>query len=651
MKSINRVILLLCMLICIAKSLFCVPAKAGINCMIRTGVSPEDTARINNLIRKGFMLSKMRSKEKLDNTEIQVYIDSATMLCERLRIDFPPMLHLLKAEFYFAVSDFNTAEQEAKKCLEKAGNSREYLTQAKALIFLGNYFHRTGSFSESVDNYSKCINLAKEKKLKGIIPACYNGQAKVMKTVGDLKGESRYYELQAEAAMSENVLRYAMDAWCSNGSLFLEKMRDPRKADSLLKKCLNMSMIKKDSIFTAFTSAQLGWNFYLEKMFDSSMFYYNQSLNHSLPSKQHSSSANSLGNLGTINRDLGNYDEAVKYYDKAIEQARMVNDWYNLQWIYMDMSNMYLSRGDTANAFINHVQFKKYSDEWIKSETARGVIDARIRYEVDTHNKEVALLSLRLKNNRILNYGFLGLILLTVTIGLLIFRGLKLEDRRRMSEMNHKISELTQANLRQQMNPHFIFNTLNSIQYYMYQHDKLATNTYLTKFSSLMRKILENSSKTSIPLRDELDALTLYMDLERLRFKDKFIYEIAVDEEIDPLLYKVPTMLIQPYVENSICHGLMPKGNEGLVKIDLKLQNNHLVCTIEDNGIGRKAAQEKKKIKDGNHNSMGTQIVSSRLELVNSLYGTDLHTVYTDLKNDAGEAVGTRVEIHIPVMT
>ena len=201
--------------------------------------------------------------------------------------------------------------------------------------------------------------------------------------------------------------------------------------------------------------------------------------------------------------------------------------------------------------------------------------------------------------------------------------------------MNRKISEITQANLRQQMNPHFIFNTLNSIQYYMYQHDKLATNNYLTKFSSLMRKVLENSQHTSVSLRDELEALKLYLELEMIRFKDKFDYEITVDDEIDTLLYKVPTMLIQPYVENSISHGLIPCEGKGLVKIDLKLENEYISCTIEDNGIGRDAAQEQKRKKEVNHNSLGTQIVASRLELVNALYGTSLKTIYTDLKSPA----------------
>ena len=185
----------------------------------------------------------------------------------------------------------------------------------------------------------------------------------------------------------------------------------------------------------------------------------------------------------------------------------------------------------------------------------------------------------------------------------------------------------------------------------MYQHDKLATNNYLTKFTSLMRKVLDNSQHTSITLNDELDALRLYLELESIRFKDKFDYSITVDEEIDTLLFKIPTMLIQPYVENSICHGLMPGEGKGMLKIDLKLEDDHISCVIEDNGIGREAAQKRKATQGENHNSLGTQIVSSRLDLVNALYGTSLKTIYIDLKNKDGEPMGTRVEIHIPIMT
>src|SRR5690606_25542221 len=122
---------------------------------------------------------------------------------------------------------------------------------------------------------------------------------------------------------------------------------------------------------------------------------------------------------------------------------------------------LYLAERDTTNAFRSFVLFKQFNDSVIIKRSSQGLTEARVRYEADMHNKEVALLSMRLKNNRLLNAGILGFFILAVIIGLLIFRGSKLKDRRRMSEMDRKISELTQVNLRQQMNPHFIFNTLN----------------------------------------------------------------------------------------------------------------------------------------------------------------------------------------------
>ncbi len=656
MKAINRTIILVCFVLSIFPAILTAGSKAGVKTLVRTSVSSEDTARLNNLVRKGFIGIKEKVKGGMNLDLTGAYIDSAVLLCERKKIDFPPMLHLLRAEYFYMKGDFSSSEGEAKMAEVVSDDIKEYGTQANALLFLGQYYHRTGFFRESIDHYQKAIQLSEKEGLKHIISRSHYGMANVYNTIGDLKAYRNSLQLMIETGIAEDEYRLTGSGYYHLGTSYCgdsstAERRNFRKADSLLKKSLSYALSKKDTSITSLSLANSGWNFYLERMYDSALYYYEKSLKYSLPAKLFPYASNSLGNIGTIYRDLNDHETAIKYYQKAIDQAKKIEDLYNLQWIYMDMSNMYLKSGDTANAYITHVQFKKYSDSWIKSENAKGVTDARIRYEADTHNKELALLSLRLKNNRILNYGFIGLIILTVTIGLLLFRGSKLEDKRRITEMNHKISELTQANLRQQMNPHFIFNTLNSIQYYMYQHDKLATNTYLTKFSSLMRKILDNSSNTSIPLRDELDALILYLDLERLRFNNKFNYEINIDDEIDPLLYKVPTMLIQPYVENSICHGLMPKEDKGLVKIDMKLENSHILCTIEDNGIGRKAAQERKKMKDPSHNSLGTRIVSSRLDLVNSLYGTDLRTVYTDLKNNEGEPVGTRIEIHIPVMT
>jgi len=605
-----------------------------------------DTARINDLARKGF---KYISEKKIDKAK--AYIDSALAVCKSERIETTALLNLLTAHYSFTIGDFLKASDDATRAMQQAKDEGNENVLARTYVFLGRYYLRTGFFSESLDYFTNSIDIAKKNNIRGILPNGYAGQADVYRVIKDYKN----YKLALDNLIKESVKEGNTDAEIRGLYYLGTQLADPEKkfkpADSILKMCYEKALINRDTIHLSSSLANLGWVFYLQQMYDSSLVYYNKSLKFSIPGRLHSAAANAYGNIGTINRDLGNTTESLKNYKESIGQAKQVNDWYSLQWVYADMSKMYLQKKDTSRAYLYYVQFKRFNDSLIYSTNAQGTTDATLRYETDTHRKEVELLSLRIKNQRLMLYGFFGLILLTILISLLLYRGSRLKARRRISEMNQKISEITQANLRQQMNPHFIFNTLNSIQYYMYQHDKLATNNYLTKFSSLMRKVLENSQHTSIPLNDELDALTLYLELERIRFKDKFDFKINVDEEIDVLLFKVPTMLIQPYVENSICHGLIPAERNGFIEIDLKLEKDYISCSIEDNGIGREASQKRKAKSENNHNSLGTQIVSSRLDLVNALYGTSLKIIYTDLKNDKGEPEGTRVEIHIPIIT
>ncbi len=609
-----------------------------------------DTSEINRLTHLAFSSGTVKGKmQSVDN--MKAYIDSAELLCRQANIEIPAMLHLARADYFFLTSDFSNAYQEATIAQKMADKSGKSDVLARTLNFLGNYSLRTGSFSKSIEYFTESIEIARKKRLKGYIPMNYWGISQVYRNLANQAEYRNTLQLFIDAAIAENDTTYIKSGYLLLGTDFTNDKRDFNKADSLLKKCFELSLMTNDTGNISHSLANLGWNSYLEKKYNDALEYYNRSLSYSVPSKQYIFSANSLGNKGTIYRDMGDVENSLKYYLESIEQAKMGNDIYDLQWVYGDMSEMYLRKKDTANAYLSFVLFKKYSDSWLKSTNLEGQAEAKIRYEADTRNKELELLSLRIKNQKLLIYGYTGLFVLCLAIGLLLLSRSRINTKRRISEMNQKISEVTQANLRQQMNPHFIFNTLNSIQYYMYQHDKLATNNYLTKFSSLMRKVLENSQHTSVPIRDELDALTLYLDLEKIRFKDKFDYVINVDEEIDPLLYKVPTMLIQPYVENSICHGLMPGNGNGMIKIDLKLKKEYISCIIEDNGIGREAAQMKKNKVENNHNSLGTRIVSSRLDLVNALYGTSLKTVYTDLKNDSGEPKGTRVEIHIPILS
>ncbi len=241
-----------------------------------------------------------------------------------------------------------------------------------------------------------------------------------------------------------------------------------------------------------------------------------------------------------------------------------------------------------------------------------------------------------------------------ITIIILLFSALVIiywtrvqrrREKRRM-ELNRKISKMELRALRSQMNPHFLFNTLSSIQHFITVNKSKEAIQYLSKFARLMRTILENSKKSEIPLRSELEALDLYLLLESFRFKEKFNYEIVIEDELDQDYDHTPPLLIQPYVENAIVHGMMHKREKGNIFVHLKREEDMLLCVVEDDGVGREKALEFKK---GKHESSGLSITKERLEIINSTRKSNLSVKIIDLKDDEGNATGTRVEIHIPL--
>lgn len=218
-------------------------------------------------------------------------------------------------------------------------------------------------------------------------------------------------------------------------------------------------------------------------------------------------------------------------------------------------------------------------------------------------------------------------------------------------EMERKMLEAERKALRAQMNPHFIFNSLLSIQNFLAQNDRKSAYTYLARFGKLMRSILENSDKTYVPIEEELTVLRLYLQMEALRADHSFQYEIMVDKKLNPLSDEIPPMLLQPYVENAIWHGVMPLKEGGRIEVELRQEAEGVVCRIEDNGIGREAASEQRhKSPQAKTRSFGTRITEERLGLMNSSRRRNITVVTTDLKDETGKACGTRVELIVPMI-
>jgi len=214
-----------------------------------------------------------------------------------------------------------------------------------------------------------------------------------------------------------------------------------------------------------------------------------------------------------------------------------------------------------------------------------------------------------------------------------------------------KNRELEMIAMRSQMNPHFIFNCLSTINDFVIRSDRERSSNYLAKFAKLIRLILNNSRATFVVFEDELTALRLYLELEEMRFGPKFSYQIVIAPDIESLKMEVPSMIIQPYIENSIWHGVRQLPGGGSVFLNFKLKGRYLVCIIEDNGIGQPGSHH---AKTSNENEKffeihGTQIAEDRLSQMVKMGHKMTAVNILDLKGKEGNNTGTRVELTLPV--
>lgn len=247
---------------------------------------------------------------------------------------------------------------------------------------------------------------------------------------------------------------------------------------------------------------------------------------------------------------------------------------------------------------------------------------------------------------------FIGFIVFLIVLSSIVVRVKVIKKREEeKTRLNKMLGELELTALKAQMNPHFIFNSLGSIQNLINRDKKIEANVYLSKFAKLLRMTLDHSDKKVVSLADESSMLELYLGLEALRFVNKFEYRIEIDPGIDAYSVFVPPMILQPFIENAIKHGLLPKKEDALLAIRFAIvEEDILYCMVEDNGIGRVQREKlKEKSSTPTHISKGIKITKNRLELINQLRSKPAEIKITDLYKETGEPSGTRIEIYIPM--
>ncbi|MFT3749444.1 MAG: histidine kinase [Agriterribacter sp.] len=320
------------------------------------------------------------------------------------------------------------------------------------------------------------------------------------------------------------------------------------------------------------------------------------------------------------------------------------------QWIVIGLhtlSDIYYSSGNYKYAMDSFQKSIALKDSIINSSknVQMGVMEATYEYEKNKAITEAAY-EAQLSEQKFKRNVYLGIAGLLIAGGILSFwfykRRRDATIKQKEAELKAEISTTEMKALKAQMNPHFIFNSLNSISDYISRNNIKVADEYLTKFAKLMRLILENSEHKEVPLAEDLKALQLYMELEAIRMNHKFLYEIKVSDAIDPENTLVPPLILQPFVENSIWHGIAKKESTGKITVEIRKEDNMIVCTVEDDGIGRTATTNKIPVSPG-RKSLGMKITKERIDILNKTRNTSASIHIRDL------AQGTLVEVQLPL--
>lgn len=325
---------------------------------------------------------------------------------------------------------------------------------------------------------------------------------------------------------------------------------------------------------------------------------------------------------------------------------------------------LYEKKGDHIQALFYSKQLTRLTEQLNTDELEKEVLKTRYNYENKTLQNEKEIIQLekdlvdeQLSKRKLLSIFLTGFLLLSFLILYLYYRHSKAKENLRiqvqeavLEKKEKQIIEKEMQALRSQMNPHFMFNSLSSINHYIMNEEPRNASRFLTKFASLMRMILSNSKKRYISLHEEVKALKLYMEIENLRFNNKFNFNLSIDETLNTESILIPPLILQPYIENAIKHAFVDVAHQPEINISIQKVMNGADIIIEDNGIGRRASSTKKKVLANGDRPHSMAITKSRLELISKLYDLDSSLVITDKTDLNGKASGTHIKIHIPTI-
>lgn len=610
------------------------------------------------------------------------------------------LIYQYLSEYHIAYREYAQAELYLNEGLLMAKKMRCYSCSGENYRLMAFLAMEQNNKSDALYYIDEAIQFARRSSDKSLLANCFNMQSKIY-----------YYFGQVELSVSKNLIALSLAREASDFPKVANYLRELGEAQYSIYNYNDANMYFTQSKETAerirdkrligLSMSNLGQVNFARKEYKKAIAM----LLESIRILQKYNDEDGLGSahmyLGNIYRENNDYNEALRYYNKALVYFESVAKRSKIAAVYHLVGTVFEKQGKYANAlnYLNRAvairsqtgyqggvypsyraiaevyqktgnrvlaykYLKMYSDyadssrtveigtkiaeisELYRSEQRERLI-AMQADSIELQRKEKDLTSAQLENTELRNsfqtYVIIGFILVAV-LGAVIFYNRW--NQRNIKQLQRE-AEMSQILLRSQMNPHFVFNAMSVIQSYIYENDIKNSTKFLVNFSKLMRLILENSSKEFIPITIEIDILSKYLETQKLRFGDRFEYEIKTEPQLLDEGMVIPPMITQPFIENAIEHGQLHTIEGGFIRVRFSKALDMLNIIIEDNGVGRKGAEQNKKSKE--HKSMAMKITQDRIDNLSYKYRTLGSMDISDYNKEDG--TGTRVVIYLPYRT
>jgi tetratricopeptide (TPR) repeat protein len=559
---------------------------------------------------------------------------------------------------FFGGSKWNEAIINLKQCFYWAKKSNEYHRMLGAISLIGEVYRESSKYDSAFEAFKQELQMAEQYKDTVRIEGALCNIGDLYAAIEDYPTAIMYYTKGFKIIKPQDLT-----IW--DYTIHAELFSLNHQYDSALHYYNFIDSAKINIQFLPVFLVSKGEYFLLRHEYKVALDYFLKGLSYYRQLNSVNQIKRALLDVAKAYAGENKNDSVLKYAQQGLNIALQTNSRQYIRDAYQILYSVYNNLHKTDSTYFYYQKYIEMKD-LVLSDQVKG------KFAVYSYEQRIALLDKeeQLQQQQLaqsaeqkifLIIGIIGVILLGIIV--LSFTVLKHENERHLREIaenelqlqkleNEKqLTELEMQALRSQMNPHFIFNCLSSINSFILKNKTEDASKYLTKFSRLIRMVLNNSKESLISMEDELETLRLYLDMEKLRFKNSFDYALNLHDTIEVENIFVPPLLLEPFAENAIWHGLMHKKEKGFLSFDFCIEEKYLTCVITDNGIGRAQAELLKSKSSEKQKSMGLKITAERLSLLNNQSGKQTFFYVEDMKDENGHVSGTRVHLKISYKT